>query len=176
MPISRIVTMYDVLWHGELMVGSVWTCKPVLGAWQGSYSWAFAAQLLPHNTVVTHCCSAVDGNFEVEQIDTLLRAISATSTRIPSFDPAAAYKRGGLIRMLPVPGAQARRAYREAAAPLVVQLLQMRTGQQGKVRLGCAAAAHGECLHVSVGRGCAGMYSKPRSGSAPSCVAAADVE
>jgi len=64
------------------------------------------------------------------QDELIQRAISATSTRIPSFDPAAAYKRGGLIRMLPVPGAQARRAYREAAAPLVVQLLQMILGQE----------------------------------------------
>eukprot|EP00983_Pelagomonas_calceolata_P012084 387588-Pelagomonas_calceolata.AAC.7 len=34
--------------------GSPWTCKPRVGAWQGRYARAFAAQLWPHNSATAH--------------------------------------------------------------------------------------------------------------------------
>eukprot|EP00983_Pelagomonas_calceolata_P071423 1151230-Pelagomonas_calceolata.AAC.1 len=55
--------------------GSVWTCKPIVGAWKGRYAWASAAQFLACNSAATQFFIALsmqmDGELKKEQIDTL---------------------------------------------------------------------------------------------------------
>eukprot|EP00983_Pelagomonas_calceolata_P006738 221125-Pelagomonas_calceolata.AAC.1 len=63
----------------DIQGGSSWTCKPVVGAWQGRRAWASAAQFLSHNSAATHFSCAVsmqmDGGSNKMQIGTLIAQI-----------------------------------------------------------------------------------------------------
>eukprot|EP00983_Pelagomonas_calceolata_P088901 1157256-Pelagomonas_calceolata.AAC.10 len=56
--------------------GNLWACKPGLGAWQGRYAWACAAQCSLHDSAASHCFIAVsvqmDGDVKRDQIGTLI--------------------------------------------------------------------------------------------------------